>query len=230
MDAVVTADHFPPWKIVTDKGIEGIDIELTRAVLKEIGVTPRFITCPWARCLEMLKDGKADFISGILKRTDREQYMVFLEPPYKDHSTKVFYRLAGSNDIETFEALAGLRIGTQLRTLYFPRFDEADKLDKQPVSKDELNFLKLVQGRLDVVVTTESQGDYHLARLGLTDKVVKSTYRYTDTNPVYFAVARNSPLMDKLPELNAAVKRLRGDGTFDAIIRQYFSTLKEGSD
>lgn len=223
----VVVDHYPPWKIVKGDAISGIDIELTKALLAEVDVTPRFVACPWSRCLDMLKSGDAQMVSGALKRADREQYLTFIDPPYKTKSSKVFYRLESSQDITSLQDLQNKDIGVLRDAHYFAEFDEDSSLSKKPVHSDRLNFLKLAQGRLHAVIATESHGDYLIAILGLRDIVVKSTYRHDAIVPVHFAVAKGS-LMDRMrPQLNKAARRLRDNGTFEKIIKEYYQSLRK---
>lgn len=226
-DVAVGIDHFPPWKIVKSGPIGGIDVALTTALLNEIGMKPEFVPYPWARCLEMLKSGQLHLVSGILRTPEREQYLLYVEPPYKTESAKVFYRLKSTKDIQTIDDLDDLVIGVQRNAKYFDVFDNKEGLKKEVVNDDKFNFLKLAQSRIDTVLTTESQGDYLVATLELGHLVTKSSYRHDETVPVYFAVSRHSPLSSRGPELNAAAQRLRDNGTFAAIIQNYFDTLKK---
>lgn len=227
--ATVAIDHFPPWKIFENGKAGGIDVELTEALFQEVGVVPEFTSCPWARCLDMLEIGQIGFTSGILKRPERQEYLTYIDPPYKTSSSKVFYRLRTSKDIETIDDLNGLAIGIQRGSKFFPAFDDNDNLKKVTVANDKFNFLKLAQGRIQTVLTTESQGDYLIAMLGLQNKVVKSTYRHDTVNQVYFAISKHSPLHRLVPQFNEAARRLRDNGTFDRIIRDYFKSLKKES-
>lgn len=226
-EVVVPIDHFPPWKVVKGDRISGIDIELTKALLAEIGATPKFVICPWSRCLEMLKNGQGDLLSGVLVRPERANFLAYIYPPYKTRSSKVFYRLMWSPDIKTHEDLSGRAIGTQRGANYFPRFDSDTSLTKEEVHTDELNFRKLRENRVDAIITTESQGDYIVATLGFDKNIVKSTYRYDEVIPVHFAVSRRSALFDKIQELTTAAEKLKKDGTFAAIIKQYFRDIRE---
>lgn len=223
--AVVSVDHFPPWKIVGQEGIHGIDIELVTALLEEADMTPSFESCPWPRCLNMIETGEADIVTGILKRPERERTMHFIEPPYKTKSSKAFYILKGSPDIVTYEDLHGKVIGVLREAKHFKRFDEDNTLKKEEIHANELNFMKLAAGRVDTTIATESIGDYLIAELGLAGKVAKATYRHDTEIPVYFAVSRKSPLMPRIDDLEKAAKRLRNSGRFNHIIQNFFKNL-----
>ncbi len=226
LDAIVAIDNFPPWKIVEDGKFSGIDTQLVEALLAEIDLKPKFVAFPWTRSLEMMKTGNVWLMSGVLKHPERELFLNFVEPPYKTRSSKVFYRRADSEDILTHKDLRHLDIGVQRGAHYYPEFDDDTLLNKKPVPDDSFNFRKLSEGRLDAVITTETQGDYLLAVLGLQDKIVKSTYRYDSTAPVYFAVSKRSPLARRMKDINAAARRLHDNGTFRKIITEFFKNLK----
>jgi len=228
--AVVGIDHFPPWKLCEHGKAKGIDIELTKALFKEVGVTPDFLEYPWARCLNMLETGQVAFISGILKRPDREIFLTFIEPPYKTHSSKVFYRLRTSRDIKGIEDLTGLTVGIQRGAKFFPEFDNNHSLTKTTVTNDRFNFLKLSKGRIDAVLTTESQGDYMVTILGLQNTIVKSTYRHDAVVPVHFAISKKSYLHRLVPQFHKAARRLCDNGTFNTIILNYYKSLKKTKD
>ncbi|WP_229595769.1 substrate-binding periplasmic protein [Pseudodesulfovibrio sediminis] len=225
-EVVVAVDHFPPWKIIDEEKISGIDIELVQALLAEVGMTPKLFPCPWSRALSMMKTGQADMISGILKRPEREKTMIFIAPPYKTKSRKAFYIRTGTRDIVSYEDLSNLTIGVQHDAIYFDRFDTDQSLRKAPVHEDKLNFKMLAAGRVDTVIITESIGDYLVADLGLNSRITKATYCHDKAVPVYFAVSRKSPLAARVKELSEAAQRLSESGVFDRIIADYFTQLK----
>ncbi len=78
-------------KVIKGNSFEGIDASILKELGKRLDLNFRFIECPWKRCPEMIRDGQADFISGLAKQTDREKYMVFIEPPYKKIFSSAFY-------------------------------------------------------------------------------------------------------------------------------------------
>lgn len=224
-EVIVVVDHYPPWKILEDGEFKGIDIELTKALLNEVGCIPHFIECPWIRGIKMIENGEADLISGILKRPDREENMIFLAPPYKTKSCKVFFIRQKALDIANYEDLKGRIIGVQRGARYFERFDNDTTLNKKIIHNDKLNFRKLATGRIDALIVTESIGDYLAAKMSLNHVVRKTTYRHDKPIPVFFAISKKSRLTSITPKLMAATKRLKETGEFDHIINSFFEKL-----
>ncbi len=224
-EVMVAMDHYPPWKTVNNGQFGGIDAKLITALLSEVGLTPKFVALPWSRGLEMLKNGDMDMLTGVLRCPDREEYLHFVDPPYKTRSSKALYVRKGSLDIRRYNDLKRTRIGVQRGATYFKEFDTDSTLNKQVVTEDIFNFRKLAQGRIDVVIATESQGDYLISSLGLNSVLKKCSYRHDKVMPVHFVISKQSPLMSRRGEIDKAARRLRDNGTFDRIIKDYFKAL-----
>ncbi|MEE4376842.1 MAG: transporter substrate-binding domain-containing protein [Candidatus Competibacteraceae bacterium] len=234
---VIPMDPYPPWKFVETQtwqvNNQGIDVRLIEALLAAYNesydpdLQAEYIGCPWKRCLEMMRTGEADLISGILKRPERESYLRFIEPPYKTNSTKVFYVKRGADiSIQDYDDLYQFMVGTQAGVKYFERFDTDSKIEKEEVTKDLSNFMKLAHGRIDAVISTETQADYLLAINGLQDKFEKADFQYDADLPVYFAISRKSDYFTESSRFAELVSRLTQQGAFQVIIDNYFAELR----
>ncbi|WP_197528785.1 substrate-binding periplasmic protein [Maridesulfovibrio salexigens] len=222
---IVPVSHYPPWRIVNNSNdINGINIDITNALLQKLDLEATYIIRPWKRAQRMMKKGTADLMSGLLKHEDREQYMVFLEPPYKTHSSKAFYVLKDrSIKLTSYDDLYKYRIGVTLGTKFFPKFDHDNALKKDMGKDATNNFRKLEVGRIDTLILTETVGDYLRYKLGYQDTVEKADYVYRKPLAVYFAVSKRSPLAQRVPELNAALKTMVETGEVQDIIDRFLA-------
>jgi len=226
-EIVVVVDDYPPWKIIDqDKSVNGIDIELLNALMAPYDLKIKFAVCPWKRCLEMMKWGEGDIITGILRRPDREAYMHFIDPPYKTTSAKAFYLQKGKGTLlKKYGDLYSLRVGTVRGVKFFEQFDNDPKINKFEANNDIQNLKKLKSGRIDVVVGTESYLDYLIAIKGFMKEIDKAAYKYDRHVPVHFAVSKKSPLAEHLPRLGVDARRLAEQGRFEQIIKDFFEKL-----
>ena len=87
----VVLSDFKPWTILNESGPTGIDIDLINRIGKDLNIEIDYFPCPWARCLEMMKQGKIDFASNLFKLPEREKYLVYFEKPYLKGSIRAFY-------------------------------------------------------------------------------------------------------------------------------------------
>ncbi|MEZ7196414.1 substrate-binding periplasmic protein [Pseudodesulfovibrio karagichevae] len=222
-------DPFPPWKYQNELGEPcGMDVELIDMLARRMGLKVEYAMYPFSRALYLLEYGDADMMSGVLRRKDREAYLYYLEPPYKDHSDKAFYLLRGRGRLlRTYDDLHVLRIGTQIGTRYFPEFDHDPKIDKIAARSFELNLRMLVANRVDAVVNTEMTGDYEIRMLDLQDTVVKAPYIYRKKQNVYVVLSRKSPLADRLDEFNAVMADLQREGAFQRIVDEYIREARK---
>lgn len=222
-EVIVPLDHYPPWRFFHDRDtVEGIDIQLTQALLHKVGLTPRFLNTPWKRCLTMMQQGVADLMVGVLWSQERDTYMYFIDPPYKDKTMKVFYVRKGSGvRITRYEDLQGLTIGTTHGAKYFQPFDSDATLHKDSVKLDVMNVRMLAADRIDCFVASKETGEYLIKSECMGDLLVKAQFEHEGRTKVYFTISRKSWLMDKAPELSRAVGQMVEDGTVTRIISEY---------
>lgn len=163
-----------------------------RACSRSNGLQLLVKAAPLARCLAMMKSGDADIITNLLRTREREDFIRYLEAPYQTHSAKVFYlRSEDPRPVVSYEQLYGLDIGVKRGARYGTRFDEDNKLHKQAVASHVLNFKKLAAGRLDLVISTESEGDYLIREYGWLGQFKKAALRFR-CQPMSILVYQNN--------------------------------------
>lgn len=235
-ELIIPMDPWPPWKLVDPQSWsvdpQGVDNQLIDALLTKYNQTfgadlqASYQGYPWKRCLEMMKNGDADLISGVLKSSEREEFLIFLDPPYKTRSTKVFYVRKGEEQpIQQYEDLYKFKIGVQAGVRYFEPFDNDPKIRKEEAGNDLSNLRKLQYGRVDAVISTETQADYLIATQGLENEFAKAKYRYDYELPVHFALSRQSPYARYTAQFSEVISELAGKGVFEAIVSDYFRDL-----
>lgn len=223
----VAFDEHPPWKILDEKGRPtGVDIELLRLVAERLELKLEFVRYPFKRSLRMIELGEVDIMTGVLHRPEREAMFHYMEPPYKSNSDKAFFALKGHNlHVRRHNDLHTLHIGTQLGHKYYPEFDQDNQIEKHPVRKVDLNIKMLLDKRIDAFIITEATGEYHIAKLDLTDRIVKLDYAYRNPQPVYMVLSKISPYADRLHEFSQTLKEIVGNGTVDRLKKEFYNSL-----
>lgn len=210
------------WKTSLPSILE-IDYSITKAFAEKFNASLVTDKAPFARRLLQLKNGEIDLLSGLLRNGEREQYAIFLFPPYKRKSNKYFFMRKGeSHSVNTYEDLYSLKIGVQIGSTYFPRFDADSRIKKYATNSDESRFKMLLLKRIDAVLHTDVYGLYTVHRMGLQDKIEIAPYKYTEVNPVYMAVSKKSALIHYIDELERVFKDMVESGEVDRIIQGYF--------
>ncbi len=222
---VMAFSESAPWKMYSESsGYGGIDVEVAKIVAQRLGVELQIKPAPLARCLEMIRHGEADLMTNIIMSPDRTQFIRYLDVPYQHESDKVFYLRADSHlDVSRYEDLYGLEIGTKRGAIYSRRFDLDTALHKRDVAVPLRNFKKLLLGRVDVVVSTESEGDYLLKQNGLTHHFKKAALRFNQPLAVYMGLSRQSRFVERAPEFERVLAELVASGELEQIKQRYLS-------
>lgn len=223
-EVVVPADDYPPWKIVQNgEFIEGIDSYLIATLLEDLDLTPRYKLCPWKRCLAMMKNGKGDLISGVTLTKERQEYLVYLVPPYKKNSQQVLYvRREMSSAFTTLKDMEQKNIGLLRGARYFSAFHENQAIFKKEINTDLQGMKMVVAGRLDGFLITKENGEYLLKENPqLKQDLEIAIWRYNNNVEVYFAISKKSNLITRINELETRLKYLIESGIVEKIIREF---------
>ncbi|MES2257169.1 MAG: transporter substrate-binding domain-containing protein [Pseudomonadota bacterium] len=221
---VFAFEEMLPWKTVSGNQYGGAYTEIVRELARRVELPLEMRNCPLKRCLYWLEKGDADILIGVRDTPERQRYLQFLRTPYREHSSdKVFYVLKNKGlSIRSYAGLEPLRIGITPGARYFERFDNDHALTKDEGGTMEINFRKLVLGRLDAVVAPEDQGEAQVTRLGLGDVVEKAPYRESDASPRAIALSKKSVHIARLEQFERAMAAMARDGTLAAIIRRHY--------
>lgn len=219
-----TEGAYPPFNYINDKGeLAGFDVDIAKALCKEMAVTCSFVAVPWVEIIDDLEKNKYDLIVASMAYTEeRAKRIAYSDPYYRSHSVFI-------GDPKRFqdispEGLAGARIAAETGTM------QAQYLAKEYAGKSTLVLAKdqpeaqslLEQGKADLLLADaialmsflESTENTHFEFIGdpVTNDFLQSTSHIT------------ARLTDKalLQKVNDAIKRIRLDGTYDRINDTYF--------
>jgi polar amino acid transport system substrate-binding protein len=150
----ISTGEFAPWSSETLKH-KGFTSHVISEAFKLEGYDVEFTFYPWKRAYESAKSGeKFHATSYWYPSNERRKEFYYSEPLQSDRT--VFFHLKSNPlaDWKTLDDLKGKRIGATLGFTYTVEFWDAAKskrLDVQEASSDDLNFKKLLKGRVDLV-------------------------------------------------------------------------------
>ncbi|CCO25502.1 substrate-binding periplasmic protein [Maridesulfovibrio hydrothermalis] len=220
--AEVATDLWPPFRIAREDGsLSGIDIDLLALLGKRMHIEFTVERYPWARCLKYMKDGTRDFMTGIAKTAEREEYIIYSEIPYYACRPAFYSRAGRSWSVEKYEDLKGLRVGFTRNSAYFPKFDNDTGLKKNAKNSEKQLLEMLTAGRLDIIIGTDCQVDYDITEKDLDAVIVKEPYVPDYSVDLYIGVSKRSRWRYRMKELNKVIKELVDDGVVQRIARKY---------
>jgi len=202
---------------------EGPNSDVLHAIADRLKVRLVLLQAPFKRRLVMMEEGEIDFMVGLLKSPEREGYIHFVEPAYKNRSDAVFFVPKNRADrITRYEDLYDLTIGTTIGARYFPRFDADEKIRKDPLPRGELNLKKLLLGRIDAVIFPEGAGIDLGYKLGISGRIEIAHFRFSRRKDVHIGISKNSTLCKELPQFEGLVRQMIVSGEIRQIYAAYY--------
>ena len=202
---------------------DGLQSLLMQSIAENLETDIEIKEVPFARRLHYLETGSIDIGAELLKNSEREKYIYFIDPPYKLKSKKIFIVQKGKSAmIQKYEDLYNLKIGTGIKSSYFNRFDNDMKITKESAPSFNHNIKKLISERIDAVIYTESFAFMKIKEMGFENLLEAADFSYSKDNPVYFGISKKSELINNLEKTEKVIKKMILKGDIDKIINKYF--------
>lgn len=215
---VFCIDDYPPycWNM-PGKGPVGLDVELVSAMLDRAGAPYDIQQMAWGRAMAGLEQGRCDILFGLVPTEQRFRDFLMVGP-FRHGETAFAVRADSTITFQTLDDLAGLTVGTTQRYRYEPAFENATHFTRDPARTLGLSLLKLVAGRVDLVVGNRLALAWKAKQEGISDKI-RFLPKPLSVLPHYMALPRDRG--DKAARLEAARQSLIDDGGLDAIIGRW---------
>jgi arginine/ornithine transport system substrate-binding protein len=216
---------YPPFSTVGPDGkIQGFDIDIANALCAEMKARCTLVQQEFDGMIPSLQSRKFDMIVASMAITPERLKVVDFSDKYYNSANKLIARL-GSPINGSIAKFNGVRIGVQRSTIndryVTARFTGATVV--RYVSQDEV-YLDLAAGRIDATMVDAVAGDEGFLKtpLGKGFGFVGPDYR----DPEYFgtgagiAVRKGDTALRE--RLNAAIKAIRANGTYQKLAAKYF--------
>lgn len=219
----IAIDEWPPFRIIENEIIMGLDIDVWNEIAKRTGIKIKFERYPWARALKKMEDGEVDAMGGLAKTEERANFIQYTSIPYFKCTTVFYLQKGKASIVSKYPDLYSLSsIGYVLGSFYYEPFNSDTKLKKIGVSTEE-QLLKLLESkRLDVIIGTECQVDYQLKKIGLNNKFDKAIYRPENSVDLYIGISKKSKLINKINEINKTINNMVKEGIISEFLPRYY--------
>ena len=222
-------DPWPPFINVdktTQKITGGIAIQVIQKIFKRIkDVEVNFIIRPWKRALLEVKEGKFDGIPALQKTPEREKFLEYSDPLFKNRTVFFYARSRYPNGIHwnTLNDLTAYKIGvvdehsvsTKLKKIVA---EKRIKLRINKVTSDIQNFKMLLSGRIDLHPNNEAVGYSIIKKNGWQNKIIaaeKDLYSST----LHLAFSKKSEAKKLIPRINEIISELNAEGEIDNFLK-----------
>lgn len=216
----VAGDYtFPPFTFTDDKGnYIGYEIDLTKALAKEMGVEVKLINAAWSGLIPGLNNGNYDsLITAMTITEEREQAVEFSDPYLK--VGLVVVNKPNRNDVNKLEDLQGKTLAVQIGStgdITASNMKGVKKVLRFETSPEA--FQAVINGAADAAVMDGPVARYFIKTTPGLLKVAIPEF----TEEIYGVVIKKGN-KDLLNKVNAAIKNLQENGTLDAIYNNWFA-------
>jgi lysine-arginine-ornithine-binding protein len=214
---------YPPFESAEGGEFEGFDIELGKAIARELGVRVRFINSGFDGIFPALQNGTFDAVmSSVTITPERSASMLFSDPYYD--SGQLIAVNENTQGINTPDDLKGKRVGVQINTTAQYELEKKEGVDVAKYNSIDLALLDLRNRRIDAVVGDAPVLKYMILGRKSFPELKTVGRRFTDEK---FGIAFAPESEDLQRAVNAALKKIKETGEYDQIHERWFGEAAE---
>lgn len=216
----IASGEYAPWTSKNIKGAGFINHVISEAFAR-VGYRVEFEYYPWKRAFNSAKTGEKFHATSYWYYSDeRAQFFHYSDP--LGHEETVFFHLADNppGDWQALSDLKGKRIGVTRGYTYTKEIwdaHESKALSIKVADTDEINFRKLLKGRIDLFLMETVVGKKLLRDKFSADEATRVTF---DPNPLfegltYLLFNKNRADAEAvMAAFNRGLAEIRADGTY----------------
>ncbi|WP_432361369.1 transporter substrate-binding domain-containing protein [Sporosarcina sp. UB5] len=214
---VGTDATFKPFEYKSGGEFQGYDIDLIKAIAKELGADKvEFVDTEFKGLIPGLQAKKFDLIVSAMYITDERKKTIDFSDSYFPGGLSIMVQ-EDNNAITTLEDLSGKDVAVQIGTKAVEFLEEnVPEANLVKVEKNTEMFLELETGKVDAVVTGLPAAKVYVKENGKM-KVLEETL--TEEHYGYGIRKENAEFREAV---NKALQTLKDNGTYDEITSKWF--------
>nr|WP_275425517.1 transporter substrate-binding domain-containing protein [Saliniradius amylolyticus] len=201
---------------------QGLMTHIVQVALKRMGINLKLLFIPWARAIQMVKNGEADGIVGIYPTKQRKQYLTFSDPVFVEQNALY----ARTDDLVRFAHIDDLKpysIGVVRDAANGEPFDSATQLNKVLLTSNQQSIDMLLLNRIDLLAGPERVIEYLLST-----QFPERQQELVRLTPIIGRKALSVAIRQQYPDAKAFMQQfnehlaaLKQDGSYDRIIKEH---------
>ena len=208
----------PPFTLEENGQLDGIDVELVRALAGRLALTADFKDVDGAGIFAALDAGECDIVASSVLVTDERRKTVELTEPYFRVDQSLLVRKGDESTYDELATLRGRTIGVQAGTAgaAFAKERAEGATVRELPSTDDL-FAALAARQVDGVVHDYPVNANHALTTG--EAVVSKTFPEEDDEEYGLALRKGNTALKAA--LDDALVQVRSDDTYPTILRRF---------
>ncbi|HJJ48338.1 MAG TPA: transporter substrate-binding domain-containing protein [Methanocorpusculum sp.] len=212
-----TNAEFQPYEYYENGKIVGIDAEMMEAVANELGMTLKIEDMKFDTIITAVSTGKVDVGAAAMTVTEDRLKNIDFSDTYATSKQVIVVNKNGDKKIESDEDFAGAKIGVQLGTtgdIYVSDYEDSAKEIMRLNNAADL-FQALEAKKIDCIVIDEQPALKYSANAKSLE-ILEKEFTLED-----YAIAIKKGNTELKNKINAALAKLKENGTLDMIIAKY---------
>jgi His/Glu/Gln/Arg/opine family amino acid ABC transporter permease subunit len=206
---------YPPFGIAEGGEFSGFDVDLARAISRELGVQPELINASFDGIFPALQNGRFDVVISAVTITPERMQTLLFSDPYIAAGQQVVAKK--DSPLKSLDDLAGHSVGVQINTTAQFSMEKRAGVTLSKYNTIDLALLDLQNGRVDAVASDGPVLRYMIQRAFPTLKTIGG--EYTDER---FGIVLAPGSDDLRRAINAALFKIQDSGEYAKINTTWF--------
>ncbi len=207
--------QYPPFESINDKTgqVEGFDVDLAKAIGKEMGVNVTIVDAQWQALLGGVEKGDYDVLVTAMSKQEASAGNVGMSTPYYELSEVIVVR-SDDDSIKSPSDLEGKVVGVQSATGAEQQVDKLTGIKE--VKRYDYNndaFLDLTNKRVDAVVVGYA---YAITEANKKEDLKVINTPVGEISELVMVTSKDSVSLRE--EMDRALEAIQKDGTYQKIV------------
>ncbi len=219
---IITTAGAPPFSNLNPdtSQYEGIDVDIAKAISRELGVEPRFSEVEWGGLIAYLQAGRAALLADTVFITEKRAQVIDFTQPLYGWGEGLLIKEGAFADYTDLNSLSGKRVGVLLNSVQYDMAKEVEGVKDVVSYPDYITLMAdLKAGRIDVSIMDPPSVVYSMRDLGITGLKFVKSYKPIKDWKVGFAVQRGDK--ELLDAIDGALLKMKKSGELKTILDNY---------
>ena len=219
-EITIWAENYPPYGYEENGELLGLSTDIVRYIIEDAGLQVRsWKIASWKRALEETRNTPNSVLYTVVRKPDREDLFHWIGP-VSDRNVYL-YKLKSRTDIrvKTLEDAKKYIVGSVPDTAA-TQYLESAGFELEKVPHYQLNVLKLLEGRVDLVVGTDYGLAYIAKKIGASYSEFEAAFLLDGSKQYYIVLNKDSsPAIVKA--FQNSFRKFQESGELEKIRKQY---------